>query len=302
MLRDLLRWLRAPLAPTAVCDALACLLLAQGAAERRGGAPPLGLLDALALAATSLLVYAFGMGLNDWADRERDRERAPDRPLPAGRIAPGTALTLLALLALGAVALGGGPRGDRGLVIAALAAAALYDLALKHALVPGALSMGLVRALNAATGAAPLVLAGAAPAWTLAAPALIGLYSAGVLVLSSAEDLADEHGVRIRTRVARAAAGAAYLGTAALAALAAGRLTLAGALIAPGSVLSLAFGRVPRAGPVKRQVLEMLLGLYLLAALVAGGAGDLRLEGAFLIGAFALIYLSQQAIRALRPR
>lgn len=292
--KDWLRWLRAPLAPTAACDVVACRLLAQGAA--RGAAGSTSWQGWAALAGTALLIYGFGMGLNDWADRDRDRRRAPGRPLAAGRIGARAALAALLLLAAGAVALGGGPAGERGLVLSALGAAALYDLSLKAWLVPGALSMGAVRALNASVGVVPLWQAGIAPAWTLLAPLLVGCYSAGVTVLSTEEETPSP----ARTWWARGLAALAYAGASGLGCLAAGRLTLAALLVGSGSVLSLAFGRVPRPGPVKRQVLEMLLGLYLLAATLAGGVGDLLLEAAALGTAFLLVYLSQRAIRALR--
>lgn len=293
MWKDWLRLLRAPLSPTAALDALACALLALGAAG--GRAPALTLGAGAALAATALLVYAFGMGLNDWADRDRDRSLAPERPLPAGRLASGPVLLGLLLLACSALALGGGPAGDRGVVLAALAAAGLYDLGLKARLVPGALSLGLARALNAAQAVLPLVLRGQAPAWTLAGPLLVGTYAAGVTVLSTTEERVSP----ARVLTARGLAAAAFSGAAVLACLAAGRLTLATVLVS-GSVLSLLFGRVPRPGPIKRQVLEMLLGLYLLEATLAGGSGSLPVEVLAVAVAFALIYLSQVAVRALR--
>lgn len=293
MAKDWLRLLRAPLSPTAALDVLSCTLLALGAA--RGRAPALTPGEAAALAGTALLIYAFGMGLNDWADRHRDRALAPDRPLPSGRLRPGPVLALLVLLALGALALGGGPAGDRGVVLAALASAGLYDLGLKARLVPGALSLGLARALSASQAVLPLVLVGLAPAWTLAGPLVVGTYAAGVTVLSTTE----EQAVPGRVLTARGLAAAAFAGAALLACLAAGRLTLA-TVLASGSVLSLLFGRVPRPGPVKRQVLEMLLGLYLLAATLAGGSGSLPIEALAIAVAFALIYLSQVAVRALR--
>jgi hypothetical protein len=237
------------------------------------------------------------MGLNDWADRDRDRLIAPDRPLPSGALSPGPALVVVLLLGAAAVLLGGGPAGARGTVLTALAATALYDLSLKSRPFPGAVALGLSRAANAAVGVLPLVAAGVAPAWTLLGPAAVGVYAAGITVLSTTED----HPSRERTWSARMLAAAAYVGACVLAGWAAGRLTWAVVLVA-GSVLSLAFGRVPRPGPVKRQVLEMLLGLYLLAATLAGGAGTHLVEFAAIGAAFLFIALSQVAVRALRPR
>lgn len=311
-LPTLLRWLRLPLAPTAACDSAACLLLALGAGAREAARPEHQHVsdgyaapqwpDAAgwaALAGTSLLTYAFGMGLNDWADRRRDRTLAPTRPIPSGALSPGIALAIVLLLGGAAALLGGGPWGSRAAVLVALGAAAAYNLLLKRWLVPGACAMGAVRAANAMVGVAPLVWTGYwfvlhAPLWVVLAPLCVGLYSAAVNVLSTTEEVDSP----ARVRMARVLAALAFAGAAGLAMLAAGRITLA-AVIASGTVLSLLFARVPRAGPPKRQVLEMLLGLYLLAAVIAGGSGSLWIEGGALAAAFGLIYLSQIGIRAL---
>lgn len=292
MLKDLLRFLRVPLAPTAACDGVACLLLALGAGSVAGSP---GVLDWALLVATSLCIYGFGMGLNDWADRERDRRLNPARPLPSGRLAPALALGVVLLLGAGALALGGGPLGSWEAVGLALLLAASYDLAAKHALVPGALAMGGVRAVNAAIAVLPLVRSGLAPAWTLLAPLAVGCWSAAVSVLSTTEEEASA----ARVRSARLLALLALAGAATLAMVAAGRVTLA-SVLAAASVLSLAFGKVPKPGPVKRQVLEMLLGLYLVAAVIAGGSGRWEVEVGALVVAFGLTYLTQRMIFALR--
>jgi 4-hydroxybenzoate polyprenyltransferase len=286
VLKDLLRLLRVPLAPTAACDAVACLLLALGAGSVAGSPGPL---DWAMLVATSLCIYGFGMGLNDWADRERDRLLNPARPLPSGRLPPALALGVVLLLGVAALALGGGPIGSWEAVGLALLLAAFYDLAAKHVFVPGALSMGGVRAVNAAIGVLPLVRAGLAPAWTLLPPLAVGCWSAAVNVLSTTEEAPSA----ARVRVARVLALLALVLAATLAMVAAGRFTLA-------SVLSLAFGKVPKPGPVKRQVLEMLLGLYLVAAVIAGGSGRWEVELGALVLAFGLTYLTQRMIFALR--
>jgi heme O synthase-like polyprenyltransferase len=281
------------LAPTAACDSAACLLLALGAADLAAHAWT----DWALLALTSVCIYLFGMGLNDWADRERDRMLAPDRALPSGALDPRAALAVVLALGAAALALGGGPLGARGVVAGALAAAALYDLSPKRPVVLGAAAMGWVRAMNAGLAVLPLVAAGAAPAWVLGAPLAVGLYAAGITVLSTTEE--EPSPARVWT--ARLLAAAALAGACALAMLAAGRFTFA-PVLAVGSVVSLCVGRLPRPGPVKRQVLEMLLGLYLLAAVIAGGSGSGYVELVALVLAFFWIWLSQVAIRALRPR
>lgn len=292
MPKDLLRLLRVPLAPTAACDSAACLLLALGA----GGQSPASVAPVqwAALAATSLCLYGFGMGLNDVADREADRRKAPGRPLPSGRLAPGAALAVVLLLAAAAVLLALG-QGTLPAALAALAAATAYNLRAKHDLVAGAMAMGAVRMANGALGVLPLVLGGLAPWWALAAPACIGLWSAGATVLSTTEESPSPQ----RMRAARSLAAVAIVGGCGLGMLAAGRVTLPGALLAP-SLLGLAAGRLPKPGPAKRQVLEMLLGLYLLAGAIAAGAGAFEVDLGAPILAFVLIYLSQRMIFALR--
>jgi 4-hydroxybenzoate polyprenyltransferase len=283
----LVRWLRLPLAPTAACDAAACLLLALQAnrtftaRDNRVSADALGW---LAIAGTSMLIYAFGMGLNDWADRRRDRTLAPTRPIPSGQLSPALALALVILI---------------GSAAASLGAAAAYNLLLKRWLVPGAFAMGAVRAANALVGVAPLVWTGYGsvnhvPLAVVLAPLLVGLYAAAVSVLSTTEEVDSS----ARRTAARLMAATAFAGAAALAMWAAGRVTL-GSVIAAGTVFSLLFARVPRPGHPKRQVLEMLLGLYLLAAVIAGGSGVWQVEIGALVVAFALVYLTQIVIRAL---
>ncbi len=295
--RAWLRLLRVPLAPTAACDALACAALARAQA----GLDPLAVGPGAlaALAATSLCLYGAGMLANDLADRRRDRTLAPDRPLPAGQIGAGAAAFGLALLCTAALVLGGGAAAFRPLVPLALGLALAYDFLLKRWLVPGALAMGGVRALNAALVPAALLDAGRGDAALLLGPLCVGLYSAGVLGLSSTE----ERPSAIRRRAGLTLAGVAFAGAAALAWATAGGPTL-GALVAFGVVSSVAFGRRPRPGPVKRQVLEMLLALYWLALVLASGAS--RAGPGFVFGTFgaavALVWGSQRAVRALRPR
>ncbi len=295
MLAPWLRLLRAPLAPTAACDALACAVLARELAGLN--ALELGWEAGLALSATSLCLYGFGMAGNDWMDRKRDRVLAPERPLPAGELGPRRVLVLLVLLAAAALSLGGGAAAWFPGVLLALGLACAYNGGLKRYLVPGALAMGGVRASNAALVPMALWLDSGAPVSVLLAPLCIGLYSASVVVLSTTEDEAS----RARALACRILASLAFAGAATVSWIAAGMPTL-GVFLGYGVVSSLMFGRRPRAGPPKKQVLEMLLALYWLALIVASGAhsaGWAFVLGAFL-GAIALVYLSQRWIRALR--
>jgi hypothetical protein len=78
--------------------------------------------------------------------------------------------------------------------------------------------------------------------------------------------------------------------------------------VAFGVSSSTLFGRTPKPGPAKRQVLEMLLGLFWLAAIVAGGAHGGDLGTSFIVGlaalaaAWLLAIGAQLAIRWLRKR
>lgn len=298
-LRAWLRIARAPLAATAAFDATACLLLAYRAADRSAAA--VGWDGWALLAATSLLIYAAGMAANDLADRDVDRLKDPARPLPSGALTPGAVSIGIILLAAAAVALGGGPAGSRVAVIVALVMAALYDFVFKRFVVPGAIAMGSVRAANASIGVWPLVIA-YPEAWpALLGPLCIGLYAAGVTVLSTTEDAEAPR----RLWAARVMAALAFGGAATLAWIVGGEPTL-GVGIAFGVCSSTLFGRTPKAGPAKKQVLEMLLGLYWLAAVLAGGGHEGNLESAVIYSFFALVLAwllavgSQLWIRSLR--
>jgi 4-hydroxybenzoate polyprenyltransferase len=299
-LKPWLRIVRLPLAPTAVCDVLACALLALSA--RGFEQPAWSPLDWLALVATSLLVYFAGMAANDLADREVDRHKNPDRPLPSGALRPAAVAVAVAAFAAGAVALGGGPRGERWAVVAALAFAGLYDFGLKRTAVPGVLAMGLVRAAHASIPVWPLVIAGSVSWMLLAAPLCIGLYAAAVTLLSTTED--EEAPARVWW--SRVLAAVAFAGAAVLAWVVGGLPTL-GVAVAFGVASSTLFGRTPRPGPPKRQVLEMLLGLYWLAYVLSSGAHDGEMvpwvfaSGVGLAAAWGLVMGSQLLIRWLRP-
>ena len=96
-----LRLARVPFAFTAATDALAVGLLAHVAlgsdATTTRWAAVLG---------AAVLVYAFGMMLNDWADRTEDALHAPDRPIPSGALRPTAVAVAILIVAAGALALG----------------------------------------------------------------------------------------------------------------------------------------------------------------------------------------------------
>jgi 4-hydroxybenzoate polyprenyltransferase len=242
------------------------------------------------------------MAGNDVADRRRDATLAPDRPIPSGRISAAAATALAVACAAGAVVLAGGAHGSRIAVVLALALAAAYDGGAKRFPWIGSLVMGSVRAANASTAVVPLVASGATSPLALLAPVAIGAYSAAVTILSTTEGRAAGTPTTARRVLAsRVLSASAFAGAAALSVAGAQAVSL-GLFLGGGVVLSVVFGRVPRRGPAKAQVLEMLLGLYWLAAVVASGASrGWEVPLAALGAAFVLIVASQAAIRALRP-
>ena len=140
-----LKLFRFPLVFTAIADSVTGRLLIS--ADLSTAWPTLGL---LALASAGL--YFFGMSLNDITDRNRDKEIAPGRMLPSGRLGLGTArLACFLALAVSLVAIcliRETPLPQRlatwSLVVFFISA---YNLFLKQ---PPA--MGLVRACNLAMG------------------------------------------------------------------------------------------------------------------------------------------------------
>lgn len=136
------------LRPANVATALADVLA--GAAVATGGR----MSGALAwLLAASACLYAGGIVLNDYFDRQLDARERPERPIPSHRIAASTAAWLgAALLALGIA--GAALAGRAPLVVATALAAAIvtYDAWGKHRAFIGPVNMGLCRALNLLLG------------------------------------------------------------------------------------------------------------------------------------------------------
>jgi 4-hydroxybenzoate polyprenyltransferase len=113
---------------------------------------------ALLLLASACL-YSAGMILNDYFDLHSDQANSPERPLPAGQIAPQAALMSGTFLALGGIsfaALAGSLASGfiKPMIVALLLAASilLYDWVLKKTVV-APLFMGLCRTLNVLLGA-----------------------------------------------------------------------------------------------------------------------------------------------------
>lgn len=171
---DYLELVRAPAVLTVLGDTLAG---GSAAGHALGG-------RRIALPIASACLYAGGMALNDYADRDIDARERPERPIPSGRVSPRRALTAAAALTvagLGLSAVGGGRRA-LGVGVPLAASIWTYDLLAKRHAVAGALSMGSCRALDVLLGAG---LGHLRPA--LGAAGVMGGHTVAVTLLSRGE-------------------------------------------------------------------------------------------------------------------
>jgi 4-hydroxybenzoate polyprenyltransferase len=196
-----LQLLRLPSVFTAIADMTMGYLVADGGLLR----PVLWLL----LITIATCMYWGGMILNDVFDLEVDRRERPDRPLPAGRIAPRTAARAGGLLLVVGVTLAWtvmavwGPSAapwpfTAGPLGVALAVCILsYDGGFKHTVL-GPLLMGACRSLNVLLGMSvtqdPGLFATAAP-WMIAGA--IGLYVMGITWFARREAVESPRNVLI---------------------------------------------------------------------------------------------------------
>ena len=223
------------------------------------------------LAATACL-YAGGIVLNDYFDRDLDRVERPERPIPSGRVSAGSAAWLGSLLLTAGVLLAAQATGAAMIVATAIAVSVLlYDSWGKRFSLVAPLNMGLCRALNLLLGAAA-VEAAPRQAWPIA---LIPLaYIAAVTALSRGE----VHGGRRQVAtVALVSLGAALAGLAMLVfrsvepAIPALVLALLGWRVLPPFVAAWRVsepGRIRTA--VKRGVLSLVLVNAVIGAVYAG--------------------------------
>ncbi|MEU6973472.1 SCO3242 family prenyltransferase [Kitasatospora aureofaciens] len=234
--RVLAELVRAPAALTVLGDTLT-----GAAAAGRGHG-----LRAVRLAAASTCLYWAGMALNDYADRHVDAEERPDRPIPSGRVSPGTALATASVLTGAGLALAA---GRRTLPIAVPLAAAVwaYDLKLKNTPF-GPAAMATTRGLDVLMGAGTSRWRGAAPS-----AAVIACHTYTVTLVSRQETYG----------------ATASLPAGALAATTA--LSLGAAGLCP-----------PVVDPARRATSTALLGGYLLAAGAAQLAAIVRPDAAHL--------------------
>ncbi|HXE51786.1 MAG TPA: hypothetical protein VN541_02180 [Tepidisphaeraceae bacterium] len=152
-LLGVLQLTRMALVFTAIADSFCSLLLL---ANSYHGSPenPERILTPgryLSIAAVSIGLYGFGMSLNDIIDLRRDRQIAPHRPLPSGRVGLVTAHIICGLLMLMALA-GAGfywtiSNDWRSFVYVVIAQALIwfYDAAGKYLVAFGLVTLGLIR-------------------------------------------------------------------------------------------------------------------------------------------------------------
>ena len=104
------------------------------------------------LSFASMCLYAAGVALNDYCDRDVDAVERPSRPLPSGRVKPGRALQLILVLFIAGLSLAFSLSVQTGAIAALLVVCVVaYDAVLKHTPV-APLLMGGCRALNLAMG------------------------------------------------------------------------------------------------------------------------------------------------------
>ena len=177
-LGDLAELVRAPAALSVPGDALA------GAAVTGTLGP-----QAAGLSAASVCLYWAGMSANDWADRNLDAKERPERPIPSGRVTPGTALGIAVTLTGAGLCLAGLTGGRRALAVAAALAGTVwwYDCAVKHT-AAGPAAMAACRGLDLLLGASSRTAPQTAGRWRAAGPALtVAAHTYPVTALSRRE-------------------------------------------------------------------------------------------------------------------
>jgi 4-hydroxybenzoate polyprenyltransferase len=142
-LTDIAELVRAPAALSVPGDALAGAAVTGTLGARTAG-----------LSAASVCLYWSGMAANDWADRDLDAKERPERPIPSGRVTPGTALGLAAALSAAGLVLAGLAGGRRALAVAAPLTGLMwwYDTGLKGTAAAPA-GMAACRGLDVLLGA-----------------------------------------------------------------------------------------------------------------------------------------------------
>lgn len=159
-LYTLLQFTRMALVFTAISNAWASMLL-----QAHGTQTRIQPWYAVAMTGVSIGLYSFGMALNDLIDRRRDKQMAPGRPIPSGRMSVRAGHVVCFLLALFAVLCGMwiyALRPDQSvsllLVLWTILLIIFYDFAGKYLVGLGLLTLGLIRFFNAAIAAPSLAI------------------------------------------------------------------------------------------------------------------------------------------------
>ena len=237
--------------------------------------------DLIILMLASVCLYAGGVVLNDYFDRDIDSVERPERPIPSGRIHERDALKLgVRLLGLGCVFAVG--VGVSSLIVAALLAGCivLYDSKGKRIEYVGSVNMGACRFLNVVLGASGAAASVQVETWiwfVLPVAALVMLYIAAVTLLATGEVWGGNRTISslVFGAVVVVIGGVVWLG-------------LADRLVEPLAsypflaVFGLAtlgvIGRVvgaPTAPNIRTAIKTCVLSLILLDAAIAAGAGGL---------------------------
>jgi 4-hydroxybenzoate polyprenyltransferase len=175
VLRGYLELLRPANVVTAVADVLAGYAVA---GRGNGRALPW-------LLTATVCLYAGGVVLNDFFDRELDAVERPERPIPSGRVPAARAAALGAgLLAVGVVAAARGTWAAAAIAGAIVLFVVLYDARVKRHAIAGPVNMGLCRGLNLLLGVAA-VPAAVAGSWPIALISVV--YIAAVTTVSRGE-------------------------------------------------------------------------------------------------------------------
>jgi 4-hydroxybenzoate polyprenyltransferase len=138
-------------------------------------------------------LYAGGVVLNDYYDRELDSRERPERPIPSGRVRPASAARFGGSLLVTGVVLAWMATTTAGMIAAGTAVSILlYDSWGKRQTLLGPVNMGLCRGLNLMLGmaAAPAVLEFA---WYLATLPIV--YIAAVTAVSRGEVHGGRRGI-----------------------------------------------------------------------------------------------------------
>ena len=206
----------------------------------------------------SVLVYAAGMALNDFADRAEDARQRKERPIPRGEIAPAHALALGLVLLLLGIAVSGTPV-QHG-ILAALVL--FYDFVAKRSNLAAIATMGSLRGLNLLVGAW-------IPAQGLSTPVILaatayGLYIAVITALGICEDRASSP-ARVVNGLLVAAIGFATAGVA----LAAPRATWTAFVVPVLAAFLVRFvppGRPVTPERIRAEMMKLLLGCMVYAS------------------------------------